>query len=140
MRAWARYGLFACGCASSGILALFALTYPYAWYRLVGAVGSLDGQRLEGALVYRSFYGDLLVWVPEPPGLSPYVIRCSDRCVGSPNYSDFHRTPLFALSRENRALGVLLNSARIEVDPRLVHQPEHVEFTTRTLRRVCVRL
>jgi hypothetical protein len=140
MKAWARHVLIACGCASSAMLVLFILAHPYAWLRLGRAVVSLDGQRSDDVPVYRSYYGDLLVWVPEPPGLSPYIIRCSERCVGCPNLSYFYRTRLFSLSREKHAIGVLLNSPKIEVDPRLVLQPGYVEFTTMSLRRVCVRL
>jgi hypothetical protein len=112
------------------------LARPYFWPRLGKAKVRLDGQPNKLAAIYRSYNGNLLLWLQEPEGETLYIVKLSTRRVVVPSERAFLRNSRFAWSKSARPSGVDLTSAKAEVDQHVIVQDAYSEFTSLNSHRV----
>jgi hypothetical protein len=85
-----------------------------------------------------SYDRNLLMWIGETEREHPYVVRPAERLVGYSDPGYYYRAAPYALCKEPHMIGDLLNSAKIDTDPKLIVRPGHVEFTSWDRRRIAV--
>ena len=116
---------------------LFVLfTRSHRWMKVRNARVFYNDVVSRDASVYRGPTGELLIRLDG----ELYLVSRSRSDVGVPNRSEFCFVPGFALSRHVRPPVVLLNSAKAEVDPKLIFAGNTVEFTSFRGARIRVAL
>lgn len=100
------------------------------WWKMLGQARiTHHGQPSDNSRVYRSRDGDLLVIVKAEGGETMYVILTLNQMVGKADDSNFILVPGFAYSRNVPPSFVLMNTAKVEVDPQLIVHEQLIEFT-----------
>ena len=106
------------------------LTADHWWKKSGQARVAYNGQPSIGSRVYRSCDGDFLVFLAEEGEPCLYVVYPGNEMVGMPNRSNFVWLPGYAYSKHVPPLIALMQSAKIEVDPQLIIQPQLIEFNS----------
>jgi len=114
------------------------LTADHWWKKLGQSRITYNGQPLSDSRVYRSREGDLLVLLEAEGRESSYIIYIGSQMVGKADRSNFVLLPGFAYSRHVPPFFVLMNTAKVEVDPQLIVQERLVEFNSLDQGRVRV--
>jgi|SRR5713101_457802 len=114
------------------------LTADHWWKKLGQAQVAYNGQPSSNSRVYRSREGDLLVLLKAEGKETLYIIFTGIQMVGKGDEPNFVLLPGFAYSRNVPPFFVLMNNAKVEVDPQLIVQQRLIEFNSLEQGRVRV--
>src|SRR2546425_11920450 len=123
--------LFILACLGITIFVVaLVMTADHWWRKLGGVQITYNGQFSNTSSVFRSPDGELLILVGEEGEGSLYVVRPDSEVIGMPDRSSFVFLPAYAYSKRVPPLIALMQSAKIEVDPELIIQPQFIEFNS----------
>lgn len=126
------------GIALVMVIEALILTADHWWKKLGQARITYNGQPSSSSRVYRSREGDLLVLLNPEGRETLYIIFTGRQMVGKADEPNFILLPGFAYSRNVPPFFVLMNTAKVEVDPQLIVQQGLIEFNSLEQGRVRV--